>query len=139
MSRGESVLLPRLDGVRTRGAGQYMAKCPAHPDRSASLSVRCMDDGRTLIHCFAGCNADDVLGAVGLEFKDLFPERITDHAPPTRNRIGAGDLLRMTERELYVVAIVASDIQAKRAVSEEDWKRFAKAANALMFARSQLD
>ncbi len=68
-----SVILDRLDRVRKCGAG-WIAKCPAHEDRTASLSL-CERDGRTLIHCFAGCKSADVLAAVGLELADLFEKR----------------------------------------------------------------
>lgn len=50
-----------------------MARCPGHEDRSPSLSIRELDDGALLLHCFAGCQASDVLAAVGLEFRDLYP------------------------------------------------------------------
>jgi hypothetical protein len=57
-----------------------MAKCPAHDDRRASLSVGEGDDGRALIKCHAGCSVEEVLNVVGLEMRDLFvaherPER----------------------------------------------------------------
>lgn len=68
-------LLDRLQGVRQSGPGRWLAKCPAHEDRSPSLSVRELDDGTALIKCFGGCGAADVLAAVGLELKDLFPRR----------------------------------------------------------------
>jgi hypothetical protein len=42
------VLLDKLDGVRPTGAGRWIAKCPAHEDRHASLSVRELDDGHVL-------------------------------------------------------------------------------------------
>lgn len=48
------------------------ARCPAHEDRQASLSVRGGDDGRTVIKCHAGCDTAAVLAAVGLEVSDLF-------------------------------------------------------------------
>jgi hypothetical protein len=47
-----------------------MARCPAHPDRNPSLSVS-VKEGRVLLHCFAGCAPEAVLGAVGLTWKDL--------------------------------------------------------------------
>ena len=65
--------LGRLEGVRKSGEG-YTARCPAHDDRRASLSVSEGDDGRVLIKCFAGCDARDVVAALGLAMKDLFPE-----------------------------------------------------------------
>ena len=70
-------LLARLDGVRRSGNG-WTARCPAHEDRTASLSIAEGDDGRVLVHCFAGCNTMDVLGAVGMMLGDLFPERVRD-------------------------------------------------------------
>jgi DNA primase len=69
-------LLERLEKVRRMGAGRYMACCPAHDDKNPSLSIR--DDGeRVLIHCFAGCDSQDVIDAVGLRWGDLYdtPEK----------------------------------------------------------------
>jgi hypothetical protein len=67
---GVEVLLDRLDGVRRAGPNSWMARCPAHPDRNPSLSIT-LRDGRVLVHCFAGCHPDAVLGAVGLTWRDL--------------------------------------------------------------------
>ncbi len=39
-------VLEQLEAVRRNGDGRWMASCPAHGDRSASLSVREGDDGR---------------------------------------------------------------------------------------------
>lgn len=64
-------VLDHLQGVRRTGAG-WMAKCPHHGDRQASLSVREADDGRVLLHCFAGCGNADVVASAGLSFPDLF-------------------------------------------------------------------
>lgn len=50
-----------------------MAKCPAHDDQRASLSVRVGDSGRVLVHCHAGCKVTDVLAAIGLSLADLTP------------------------------------------------------------------
>ena len=51
----------------------HMAKCPAHEDRTASLSINTGDDGRVLLKCHAGCSIDDILQAVSLDRRDLFP------------------------------------------------------------------
>ena len=40
----------------------WMACCPAHDDRTPSLSIHEVD-GKTLFHCFAGCSQDEVLAA----------------------------------------------------------------------------
>jgi len=64
-------LLDRLDRPRRAGAG-WVARCPAHQDATASLSLAEGDNGAVLLHCFAGCPAADVVGAVGLGLADLF-------------------------------------------------------------------
>ncbi len=66
--------LSQLSGVRKTGKG-WMAKCPAHEDDHASLSISEGDDGRILVKCFAGCTAKQITSAVGLSLKDLFNGR----------------------------------------------------------------
>ena len=65
--------LSRLDGVKG-GHGQWTAKCPAHDDRQASLSVSVGEGGRVLLKCHAGCSTEDICTALGLTLKDLFSE-----------------------------------------------------------------
>lgn len=120
-------LLSVLKDVRQRGADQYMAKCPAHPDKTASLSIKCCADGRVLLHCFAGCQPDDVLGAVGMEFSHIMPERIGHDLPRVRHTIAPADALRVLRREIDLVGIVAADMLAHREITEETWQRLAKA------------
>ncbi len=67
-------ILSRLEGVKG-GNGQYAAKCPAHDDKRASLSVSTGQDGRVLLHCHAGCTVPEVLDVLGLKESDLFPEK----------------------------------------------------------------
>lgn len=72
-----------LDALRTRGStprangGGWVARCPAHDDRVASLTIGAGNDGRALVKCHAGdgCAFDEIVGALGLEVKDLFPPR----------------------------------------------------------------
>lgn len=58
----------------TDDVGRWMAQCPAHDDREPSLSLTEADGGRVLFHCFAGCDPEDVLNALGLDWRDCFPE-----------------------------------------------------------------
>lgn len=99
--------LSRLEGVRGRD-GSWSAKCPAHADRSPSLSVKALPDGRILMHCFGGCGTDAVLGALGLAMTDLFPEGLGDFSP-RRGAFSAMDALRALAFESSVVAIAAAD------------------------------
>ena len=63
-----------LEAAGCRQQGRNWA-CPAHDDRSPSLSIAAGDDGRVLVHCHAGCSAEAVVQAIGLEMADLFPDR----------------------------------------------------------------
>lgn len=65
-------VLDRLAGVRPSNGG-YEARCPAHDDQHASLSVNRGEDGRVLLHCHAGCALVAVCKAMGLRLGDLFP------------------------------------------------------------------
>jgi hypothetical protein len=67
-----SRVLERLQKV-SRTANGWRARCPAHEDRQPSLSIRCGDDGRLLLHCHAGCPIEAILRALGLQAADLFP------------------------------------------------------------------
>ena len=64
-------VLQHFEGVTSNGSGQYMAKCPAHPDKKASLSISQGDKGGIVLHCFAGCDNADILAAAGLTQDDI--------------------------------------------------------------------
>jgi hypothetical protein len=64
--------LERLERVNRSGKG-WTARCPAHEDRRASLSISEGDDGRILLKCFAGCPTEDIVEALSLSLSDLFP------------------------------------------------------------------
>ena len=85
-------LLGQLEAVRSRGTGRWVARCPAHQDRTPSLSVREWERG-LLIHCFAGCSLDAIVAALGLTVQDLFYAR---HADPATIR--EGQQRRVAER-----------------------------------------
>ena len=59
---------------RQGSVNSWMAKCPAHEDKSASLVITDAPD-RVLVNCFAGCTAQDVCSALGVGLSALFPPR----------------------------------------------------------------
>jgi hypothetical protein len=65
------LLLSKLPGARKAGNG-WSARCPAHEDRKASLSVSVGNDGAALVKCHAGCDTSAILSAIGLKLSDLF-------------------------------------------------------------------
>ena len=111
--------LAQLSKVRKTGNGQWTAACPCHQDRSPSLSIRETDDGRVLIHDFGGCSVEDVLGAVGMTFDDLFPPKpIGDHRPISRP-FPATDVLRMIAAESLIVSASAVTLRTRPLVKRE--------------------
>jgi len=74
MNQVMNSILSRLNGVKPCGNG-YKAHCPAHDDQKQSLHVSEGQDGRVLIHCHAGCSVNNICQALGIEVKDLFPQK----------------------------------------------------------------
>ncbi len=116
-------LLARLEGVRDRGRGQYLARCPSHKDRSPSLSVRETDAGTVLLRCFAGCSAQDVVQAVGLEMTDLFPDKSHRSTRRDQHRLSARDALEIVRHDAMVCGCVVGQLLRGDAVSDNDLER----------------
>ncbi len=135
------LLLSRLERVRRTAPNRWVVACPAHQDRSPSLSVRETPGGTVLIRCFAGCDTQAVLDAVGLAFADLFPDN-GDHrphsVPPGPARIPASDLLLMLEQEALVVGLVGAYLVEQKPLSENDWQRLAQAVNRITTLASHI-
>ena len=74
-------LLGLLEGVQEKGSGQYMARCPAHRDKRASLAVSVGDNGGIVMHCLAGCQTEEILSRLNLTMADLFPPKETEKKP----------------------------------------------------------
>jgi putative DNA primase/helicase len=68
-------LLSRLQSVKQTPNG-WQAKCPAHDDKTASLSVSISGDGVILTHCHAGCDFKSITQALGMESRDFFPPKL---------------------------------------------------------------
>lgn len=120
-------LLTRLEGVRKSGEG-WMAKCPAHEDRTASLSVGIGTDGRVLLHCFAECGTHSIAESLGIDLSDLFPERIETYAPAGRApRHNPADLLRVIQFEAQVVVAAARVILNGGTLTATDFARLQEA------------
>lgn len=65
--------LDLLENVQPNENG-WMALCPAHSDNNASLSIGDGDKG-IVLKCFTGCTVETVVGSLGLEMRDLFPDK----------------------------------------------------------------
>lgn len=134
-------MLNRLDKVKENGPGRWLACCPAHQDRSPSLAVRETSDGTILMKCFAGCPTGDVLAAIGLELKDLFPERDNDAYAASKRpgeRWVPRDVLAAVAREALIALLAAEDVHRGVLLSDGDRNRLAVAAGRLRAAAREV-
>ena len=54
----------------------FQCCCPCHNDKMPSLTIS-ERNGKILIHCHAGCETDDIIKSVGLDWADINPTKIT--------------------------------------------------------------
>jgi hypothetical protein len=104
-----AALLARLEGVR-RTAGGAMARCPAHEDQHASLSLSPNDD-RILVHCHRGCPTEQVVSALGLELADLY-------FSPRARQNGTNLHTRLTLAEFAAAKKLPADFLTRHGVVE---------------------
>ncbi len=112
------------------GKDEYQCLCPAHDDKTASLGIKELPDGRILIHCFAGCGANDILQSIGLKFDDIIPKRLGDFKPVSKPFNPYG-VLKSVSHEALLVAFVAFDIVNGKPLLLEDKDRLMVAVNRL--------
>lgn len=117
--------LSQLEGARELRPGRWVAKCPAHEDKSPSLSISVKDDGTPMFHCFSGCGGDDILSAMGLEWADLYPDRnraayeaALSAGHRYRQKIDANTDLK--HRSAWAMAIAAADLRQGKTHNLED-------------------
>jgi hypothetical protein len=124
-------LLSRLDRVKRTGQGRWVANCPSHASKSKqSLSIRELDDGRVLLHCWASCDINEILGALSLTIEELFPDKPLDGHGNKRERrpFSYSDALHCVARESLYVAIVAGDLARGESLAETERERLLLAA-----------
>lgn len=134
------VLLSRLEKVRKAGHDRWMACCPAHHDGTPSLSVRALNDGRVLLHCFAGCSVEAILDAVGLQFGDLYPDRPLGHGlkGSEARLISSRQGLEIVAKESLLISVIACDFAKSTVLSEKDRERLMLAAGRVCAIYSEV-
>ncbi len=137
-------ILPRLKNVKPVGPGKFLAICPAHQDKSPSLSIRELTDGKILLNCFAGCETRVVLSALYLHSRDLYPhpalgfENHSSHSRSAPPRFSARELLDLIHFEGLVSLIAARTLQKNNPLSEADIARLALAVKTLEAALQEV-
>ena len=112
------------------GKDEYQCLCPAHNDKTASLSIKNLPDERILIHCFAGCAANDILEAVGLTFDDIVPKRLGDFKPVSKP-FNPYAVLKAISNETLLVALAGLEVANGKTLPQEDKDRLMIAVNRL--------
>lgn len=114
-----------LDGKRT-GKG-FMCCCPAHDDRSPSLSIT-DSDNNILLHCFAGCTFEEITCALrGMGLWATYGVKVNKNKQ-----------YRYTEKEISyaktVIKLAQGDIRRGEALSAEDVEEVRGAIKVLKYA-----
>ncbi len=132
-------ILARLEKVRKRQDGQWSARCPAHADKSPSLSVRETPEGAVLLYCHAACPVAEIVASVGLELHDLFPPRNTPLGAPRRlpRLLTDAQGLDLLADESMVVAVAAGNVGQGVLLSQADRDRVMKAAGRINWIRHE--
>ena len=131
-------ILERLEKVRSIGTDRWLACCPAHDDKHPSLSIKVGATGAGLVHCWAGCSTDAVLGALGMEMADLFPGRKLPASVQRRNRFNTSDALQGIAFEATLVALMAKNVADGKVPTQAEKDRLFIAAGRINAAVAEV-
>jgi hypothetical protein len=96
-----------------------MCRCPAHDDRTPSLSVT-LGERAILLHCFAGCANDAVIGAlakIGVKPRDLFDGSSAPIVAPPRADTVDRNAFRLWLESSILPGTPAADYLARRGIA----------------------
>lgn len=68
--------LDKLNKAYSQKSGYWLASSPLRADKHPSMALYEKPDGTVFIKDFGGGETEDILAALGLEFADLFPNRV---------------------------------------------------------------
>jgi putative DNA primase/helicase len=118
LERRARTIVERLKGTWRQGKG--MCCCPAHDDRTPSLSVT-LGRKAILFHCFAGCSNENVIAALdrqGVRSRELFD----GSGPGTADRQNQSDF-SPNARRLWQSASAISDSPVERYLAQRGLQR----------------
>ena len=126
------LLLSRLANVKKSGNG-WMSSCPAHGGHDCLTIAE--KDGRVLVHCFAGCDAREVVEAVDLRLSDLF----TDSLNPAKRREYQIQAASSARDHAKLIVDIAAAQALKEDLADADIAQLADAHQRLQEANAQLE
>lgn len=118
LERRARTIVERLNGTWRQGKG--MCCCPAHDDRTPSLSVT-LGRKAILFHCFAGCSNENVIAALdrqGVRSRELFD----GSGPGKADRQNQSDF-SPNARRLWQSASAISDSPVERYLAQRGLQR----------------
>lgn len=131
-------VLAVLSDVKASG-GQWSARCPAHDDNRASLSIAVGRDGRVLLHCHAGCTPAAICERAGLTYPgDLFARsngtsRLEDRIIATYDYDVGPDCL------VQQVRLFPKDFRLRHRIGDGDWEWNIKGIDVPLYNAWTLD
>ncbi len=131
-------------GIEPRRASKgWSARCPAHEDRRASLSISEGENGGAVLHCHVGCTVGAVCAAVGLGVVDLMPTTVslpTPANPKGKPRIVAQHDYRDEAGELLfqVVRFEPKDFRQRKPKPGGGWEWRVKGVRVVPYRLREL-
>lgn len=113
----------------------FSAPCPAHDDKTPSLSISHGKDGKVLVHCHAGCDQGAVVDA--LKRRGLWPEAEKRERPakPVRRIVATYDYVdpETGEVKMQVVRYEPKDFRQRRPGPDGGWSWSVPASERILF------
>jgi hypothetical protein len=140
-----NTVLERVENLRISGDG-WRGDCPNGHRSRGSLSILQRDDGTPWIECWSGCDKDQILQGLGLEWKDLFWRKDYHRMTPQEKReirdkarqAGWKTVLEILPLETLIVQIASVDLLQGKPLSEADHLRLELAVKRISSARAVL-
>lgn len=129
-------LLSKLQKVTAKkptkdGLNQWQALCPAHADKSPSLTITECTDNTVLLKCWSGCTASEIVRALGLELKDLFKYKPTHKQANNNQRLKKRPSKQAIQHEKLIVSIAKASLNKGQQLTNTDQHRYQLALQRL--------
>lgn len=132
MSNKLDNLVSRLSKAKNTGSDSWIACCPSHDDKSPSMTVREAEEGKILIHCFAGCEINDILASVGLTIQDVMPDSAPDEIRRSRKiPFSPADVLACAKSDALLMYVVMCDLDKGYVLTKQQIINAKKAAGRI--------
>ena len=115
-------ILSKLNKVTTKPNDKWLACCPAHNDKSPSLSISLANDGKILLYCFAGCSIEEVTEALGVDLSELFPNNHFNRSE-YYHQLKQSQYKEILANEKIVVAMAEVEIKRNHQLNQKDTSR----------------